>query len=171
MTQVSDTIYANLDSKFIDNPDGTWSPDKAWENFIEQGNTDTTRSAIANGFKLSDREAFAVESLNAAIEAGIKDKAMTQVYSEMNKVFTAAKAKLKPQDFYKGDWNTADTLDREDAQAKYDFLFKLSSNNPQHLARFTAMALASEEVNKMLGFTARDTAAAPTNILLMIVYQ
>lgn len=161
MTQVSDTIYSGLNQTLVDNPDGTWSVEKAWENFITGEKAMTTQTATTAGFRMSDQENFAVESLYAAMVHGLKDKTMTQAYSEMNKAFNTARTKLKPENFYTGDWNTASVQDKRDAQDMYDFIFKYGRTNPEPLARFTAMALGSEQFNSMLGFKTDNTTTAP----------
>lgn len=150
MTQVSDTIYAGLDSSMLDNPDGSWSMEKAWQEYINEGKAMTTETATTAGFRMTEQETFAVESLYSALVAGIKDKSMTQVYREMDKAFKSARDKLKPSDF---------STDKQDGQDMYDFIFKLGSSNPEHLARFVAMAIGSQQFNSLLGFTAKDTTA------------
>lgn len=148
MVQVSDTIYAGLDSNMLNNPDGSWSMEKAWQEYINEGKALTTETATTAGFRMTEQETFAVESLYTALVAGIKDKSMTQVYKEMDKAFKSARDKLKPSDF---------SADKQDGQDMYDFIFKISPSNPEHLARFVAMALGSQQFNSMLGFTAKDT--------------
>ena len=150
MTQVSDTIYAGLDSNMLNNPDGSWSMEKAWQEYINEGKALTTETATTAGFRMTEQETFAVESLYSALVAGIKDKSMTQVYKEMDKAFKSARDKLKPSDF---------STDKQDGQDMYDFIFKLGSSNPEHLARFVAMAIGSQQFNSLLGFTAKDSTA------------
>lgn len=169
MTNVSDTIYAGLNQTLINNPDGTWSVEKAWEEYIKAGKVTTTETATTAGFRMTEQESFAVESLYAALVHGLKDKAMTQVYAEMDKSFKSARAKLKPQDFFDGDWNTADTDDKQDAQDMYDFVFKYSKDNPEPLARFTAMALGSQQFNTMLGFSVKDADQDPKGLFEKII--
>ena len=169
MVQVSDTIYAGLDHSLMNNADGSWSVEKAWEDYVSQGKAVTTDSATTAGFRMTEQENFAVESLYAALTHGLKDKAMTQVYAEMSKVYQASKNKLKPQDFYEGDWATADRDDKRDAQDMYDFVFKYSKDNPEPMARFIAMALGSQQFNTMLGFTVKDPTQAPTGTFEKLV--
>lgn len=169
MTNVSDTIYAGLNQSLINNPDGTWSVEKAWEEHIKAGKVTTTETATTAGFRMTEQESFAVESLYAALVHGLKDKAMTQVYAEMDKSFKSARAKLKPQDFFDGDWNTADKDDKQDAQDMYDFVFKYSKDNPEPLARFTAMALGSQQFNTMLGFSVKDADQDPKGLFEKII--
>lgn len=169
MTQVADTIYSGLDYNLIDNNNGAWSIEKAWEEYTSAGKADTTESAITAGFRMTEQEAFAVESIYAAMVHGLKDKAMTQVYAEMNKAYNSAKAKLKPEDFYEGDWATATRQDKADAKDMYDYFFKLGPDNKEHLARFVSMALGSEQVNNLLGFAVKDTASKPNNNFEKIV--
>lgn len=162
MTQVADSLFSGLDSKFIDNDNGSWSETQAWQEYITSGQAETTETATTAGFTLSQQEQFAVEAVYTAMVHGLKDKSMTQVYSEMQKSYQAAKAKLKPQDFFDGDWSTASKQDKADAQGMYDYFFKLGANNKEYLARFVSMALGSQQFNEMLGFHVRDTAQAPT---------
>ena len=169
MSQVSDTIYDGLNQKLVDNPDGTWSVEKAWDEYINQGKAVTSETATTAGFRMTEQESFAVESLYAALTHGLKDKAMTQIYAEMRKAFDASRAKLKPQDFYEGDWATADKDDKRDAQDMHDFIFKYGKNNPEPLARFVAMALGSQQFSNMLGFTVKDTTQASTDTFEKLV--
>ena len=166
MTHVSDQILGNT---LLSNNNGAWTMEQAWQEYIDAGKTETTETAVTAGFRMTEQETFAVESLFASIKAGIKDKAMTQVYAEMDKAYKSAKAKMKVEDFYEGDWATATKDDRETAQDKYDFLFKLGSQNPEHLSRFVAMALGSEYVNGKLGFAIKDTTARPDNVFQRLV--
>ena len=169
MTNVSDSIYAGLNSTLIDNADGSWSVEKAWDEYIKQGKTVTTQSATTAGFRMTEQESFAVESLYAALSHGLKNKSMTQVYAEMDKSFKAAKTKLKPQSFYEGDWNTATSADKQDAQDMYDFIFKYGQGNPEPLARFVSMALGSQEFNNLLGFTVKNTPDSNTGLFEKLV--
>lgn len=169
MTQVSDTIYGGLNDQLTSNPDGTWSPERAWEEYLEKGSLDTTESATTAGFRMTEQETFAVESLYAALVAGLKDKSMSQVYAELNKSFNAAAKKLKPENFYEGDWATASREDKRDAQDMYDFIFKYGPENKEPLARFTAMAIGSEQFNKLLGFSAKDEASGTTDAFEKLV--
>ena len=169
MTNVSDTIYAGLDQNLIDNPDGSWSVEKAWDEYIKAGKADTTETATTAGFRMTEQESFAVESLYASLVHGLKDQSMTQVGAEMRKAFDASARKLKPENFYDGDWSTATRDDKQDAQDMYDFVFKYSRDNPEPLARFVAMALGSQQFNKMLGFTIKDTAQAPTGVFEKLI--
>lgn len=169
MVHVSDTIYEGLDQSLIENPDGTWSMERAWEAYIDSGKAMTTETATTAGFRMTEQESFAVESLYAALSHGMKDKSMTQTYAEMNKAFASSKSKLSPKDFHNGDWNTASSSDRCDAQDMYDFIFKRGPSNPDPLARFVSMALGSQQFNEMLGFTVRDTDSAPTGLFEKMV--
>lgn len=169
MTHVSDTIYGGLNDQLTSNPDGTWSPERAWEEYLEKGSLDTTESATTAGFRMTEQETFAVESLYAALVAGLKDKSMSQVYAELNKSFNAAAKKLKPENFYEGDWATASREDKRDAQDMYDFIFKYGPENKEPLARFTAMAIGSEQFNKLLGFSAKDEASGTTDTFEKLV--
>lgn len=169
MQNVSDKIYNAMDSYLVDSNNGTWSVEDAWNEFTNSGKAVASQSAVTAGFTLSDQELFAVESLTASLTHAIQDKSMSQVYMEMNKAFKAAKAKLKPDNFYEGDWNTATPAEKADAQRMYDFLFKFGPTNPEPVARFTAMALSSEQVNKLLGFTVKDTQEQPDNVFEKLV--
>lgn len=160
MRTVSDTIYRGLDDTFL-TKDGNWSPEQAWDDYINQGNAMTTETAVTAGFRMTDQESFAVESLYTALVAGMRDKTMTQVYAEMDKAYRSAKAKLKPESFHEGDWATADIDDKQAAQDMYDFLFKLGRDNPEPLARFTAMALGSQQLNSLLGFAVSGVDTKP----------
>ena len=169
MTQVSDTIYSSLDSSFMANPDGTWSAEQAWDEFIKAGNANTTETATTAGFRMSEQESFAVESLYAALTHGLKNKQMSQVHIEMEKIFNASRDKLNAESFFDGDWNTASKDEHKDAQDMYDFIFKYGKDNPEPLARFVSMAVGSYQFNKMLGFTTKDSTNKPTGTFEKLV--
>lgn len=158
MDKMVDTVYAGLEQKLIENPEGLLSPQEAWEEFNNRGKALTTESALTAGFIMSEQEKFAVESIQSATAAVIKDKGMTAAYAELNKAFQTARTKLKPESFHNGDWATADRYEKEKAQDMYDFLFKITPENKEPLARFTAMAAANEQVNNLLGFTTKADA-------------
>ena len=166
MTTVSDRILGNT---LITNNSGSLNMEEAWQEYVNSGKSETTDTAVTAGFRMTEQETFAVESLFAAIKAGIKDKAMTQVYAEMDKAFKAAMTKMKVEDFHEGDWSTATKDERDAAQDKYDFLFKLGPRNPEHLSRFISMALGSEYVNSKLGFSIRDESTKPNDAFQRLV--
>lgn len=113
--------------------------------------------SLGAGFRLSDKEAFLLEQVEASIQLALENNEgqTTFAYRELSKLFEEARAKLKPQDFLAGDWQTAPQSARDLAKAKHDFLFALergTNNKLNHLSRFAALGLASEEVNTLLRF-------------------
>lgn len=155
MTRVTDNLFTALDRKYV-KASGGYSPEQVWNKALESGKAPYITEAIASGFKLSDREQFAVEALEIALGEAVKDNRLSSGYAEIGKTYDDAKAKLKPEDFMADDWATASAEQKALAQAKYDFLF--DGKKADHLTRFTAMALGSQELNLLLNFNAERRA-------------
>ena len=108
---------------------------------------DTWMMAVANGqapftsqaaaiFNLSQKEEFAIHKIEAAIRTAMESDEATarQATKAMQRLFNTAKSQLTPNDF-------ADP-------SQYEFIFGLrkdNGNRSEHLARFAAMGIGSEE--------------------------
>ena len=148
ITSVSDKVLSRLpkDYKGTNN----FSPENIWNHALETGEAPYQSPAIDAGFKLSDREQFAVEALELTLEATMKDKSLTTVMKELEVVYDNAKAKIKPEHLIDVAWADASAEQKAVAEAKHKYLF--DSRNKAYLPRFMAMALGSAEVNSLLGF-------------------
>ena len=157
-----DTYLSSLMDTIVDKtfnhlsfPTTTYTPLQVWENAITDGRTPYTTRAVAAGFNLSERELFAIETLEVALKGAMDAGITTPVYKEMERAYESARKTLKDESFYNGDWSTALESDREIARNKRKHLFKLEggqATRSDYMSRFMAMALASSEVNSLLGF-------------------
>lgn len=112
-----------------------------------------TTPAIAAGFSLSEKEGYAVKAVELVLEHVFKTNQHAATLAAMRKAYDAARAQLKPEDFYKGDWSTATRADKAIAESQYNYLFGLErspSGTHQYLERFIALTLGSEDFNKMV---------------------
>lgn len=130
-------------------------PESVWLDAVAKGQTPAINEAAAHGFNLTDKERFAVETLYAAISGVSKDRNLSLSYSELNKSFTKAKAQIKPENLFEGDWSTASKVDKDAAQLKWDYAFKIT-NAGDHLARFGSMVLGSEYFASKMDFNNKD---------------
>lgn len=148
MAQVSDKVFTRLPKTYKGN--GPYSPENIWNHALETGDAPYQSPAIQAGFRLSDREQFAVEALELTLDATTQDKSLTTVMKELEVIYSNALDKLKPEHFVDTDWAVASAEQKAVAQAKYNYLF--DSKNKNYLPRFMALALGSAEVNALLGF-------------------
>lgn len=144
------------------------SPRDAFIKALETGNAPFASKVSLSGFKVSEQELFTIEHIEATVAAAISRDQNTQEFSykEIYKLYTEAKSRIKPTDFHDGDWATATAQEKEQAQEKYDFLFKINGafgDLSDHLSRFVAMGLASEQVSTLLGFTTDSALAIRSN--------
>lgn len=112
-------------------------------------------AALAGPFQLNQQEGYVLESIQAVMEAAMTNPNTVFVRQAMSNLFNEA-SKLPVSAFHRGDWATATQTEKDLAQEKKDFIFKLTpgvTNKSSHLAQFAAMALASEEVRAIMDFT------------------
>lgn len=122
-----------------------------------------TTPAIAAGFSLSEKEAYAVKAVELVLEHVFKTNQHAATLAAMRKAYDAARAQLKPEDFYKGDWSTATRADKAIAESQYNYLFGLErtpSGTHQYLERFIALTLGSEDFNKMVKISVPKTTSS-----------
>lgn len=112
-------------------------------------------AAVAAGFVLSDREAYAVTALEIVLEGVFNLNQHAATLAAMRKGFEAALKTFTVESFHDGDWNQATRAEKALAQSRYDYLFNLKSTGGKHnyLSRFLALALGSEQMNQMLDIT------------------
>ena len=122
-------------------------------------------------FRTSEKELFVMEQVEATVRASLEDvsRTTTLVYKELAKLYQQAYKQLKVKDFHAGDWTAATPQEKEVAEAKHDFLFKLdrsASGKLNHLARFAALGLANEQVANVLKRSFKETTEVqPTTLL------
>jgi hypothetical protein len=146
------------------------SPMDVWLKALDTGKAPFGKKVLDSMFVKSDQEAFAMEQVEATMEAALEanEALTTMAYRELYNLFTAAQKQLSAKDFHDGDWAQASPDAQRIAQDKYDFVFKvpgtsMAKNN--YLARFAALGLASESFNKLLQFsTAAEAKAAPKTL-------
>ena len=147
ITNVTDKLFSALPHKYA-RTSQQYTPDVLWNNALQNNRTPYTTGALKAGFGLSAQEQFAVEALEVAMKEATKNGSVSTAYRSIAKAFDEAKATLEPKDFYSGNWNDASEADKQIAQSKYDYIFKVGQND--YITRFTAMALGSQEVNRLL---------------------
>ena len=130
-------------------------PQTIWDDAVINGKVPYVSDLFSMGFPMSDQEAYAVESLEASLNAIIDYAYGSTVHREMDRMFVMARNKLKPRDFHDGDWKTASVNEKMVAREKWNKLFNLSENldnegRNRFLTRFMALTLGSEKFNKLL---------------------
>jgi predicted regulator of Ras-like GTPase activity (Roadblock/LC7/MglB family) len=120
-----------------------------WHKALATGNAPFAGSAIAAPFIMSEREAHAMEQVEATVRIALErdETTATSARHELNTLFTEAMSIIKPTDFASVD--------------QYNFLFKVetgANGRSDHLARFAAFGLANEQVNKLLRVNTQGTA-------------
>ena len=142
-------IFDRMDTGLFDSIGLSNNPESVWQDAIATNTTVTTDKAVLSGYILQPLERFAVEAVYAATKAVAKERGLSISYAELDKAFSQARSKIKPQDLFKGDWSKAASAEKATAQSKWDHLFKITQEN-DHLARFSSMVSGSAEVNALL---------------------
>ncbi|QPL10924.1 virion associated RNA polymerase [Pectobacterium phage Possum] len=156
---VSDKLFSQVSGDHLTTvPVGQgYTPGQVWANALNTGKAPFTTKALAAGFHMTDREAFAIESIETAVAATLNSGFGTAVNRELRKSWEAARKQITPEQFHNGNWNTATPAEKAMAQAKWDHLFKLEatqSGQNRYLSQFVAMTLGHEETSNLMGFTA-----------------
>ena len=149
-------IFDRMDTGLFDSIGLSNDPESVWQDAIATNTTVTTDKAVLSGYILQPLERFAVEAVYAATKAVAKERGLSISYAELDKAFSQARNKIKPQDLFKGDWSKATSAEKAIAQAKWDHLFKITQEN-DHLARFSSMVSGSAEVNALLANVKTDS--------------
>ncbi|AGY48146.1 virion RNA polymerase [Acinetobacter phage Presley] len=150
MTNVTDKLMNESSTTFLRSKNA-YSPDALWDKALKSGKAPYTTAALTAGFNLTAQEQFAIEALEVATNAVIKDKSLTPVFREIQRIYDKARNDLKPENFHPGDWSVASPAQKKAAEAKYEHVFGIYSKG-DHFAKFMAMALGSQEVNSLLNF-------------------
>lgn len=111
-------------------------------------------SAKAAGFGMSEREAYAVEALEVAIDNALENGAGSRVMKALTQAYDEARKSLTVASFYDGDWANASAQDKAMAQARYNYVFKPTATGGRNIlnARFAALALGNEKFSKLVDF-------------------
>lgn len=150
MENVTDKLMNESSVNFLRGK-GTYAPEDLWNKALQDGKAPYSTAAITAGFNLTAQEQFAVEALEVATNTVIKDKSLTPVFREIQRIYDKARKDIKPENFHNGDWSTASPAQKQAAERKYEHVFGIYSKG-DHYAKFMAMALASQEVNSMMNF-------------------
>ena len=130
-----------------------------WTKALATGEAPFASSMQVSPLKISERESFVMEQVEATVRAALerKDSSITSAYRQLEKLYDEAKTMIKVSDFTS-----------QDPQAEYDFLFKVEvdgQDKSAHLARFAAFGLAHQQVNSLLKKStknSRDTTSQKT---------
>jgi hypothetical protein len=115
--------------------------------------------AITGPFQINQQEGFALESVQATVEAAMVNPNTVFIRQALQNLYTEAKKTLKPENFHNGDWATATPTERSLATEKHAFVFDAPlnpSNRNDRLSQFAALGIASEEVRNILTFSTAD---------------
>lgn len=132
----------------------TLSAVDAFQKALDTGKAPFASKTIASGFQIRSQESYVMDQVEATVRTVLGEKSTTTApaYRELNRLYEDMRKRLSAKDFYQGDWDKATKTEKEHAQAKYDFLFKLEEGPDgrlDYLSRFAAMGLAHEETNRI----------------------
>lgn len=150
---------------------GSVNPTDAWNRAQAAAAVPFGTSALAAPLPTSNQEAFALEQIEATVRAAMSAPAMSSLaYKKLVELYKQAKAGISVKDFHEGDWAIATPTERDIAQEKHDFIFKIKPSNgttSDHLSRFAALGLAHEKFNKMLSnLVVKETPLNPGNTFI-----
>lgn len=130
---------------------------------LSTGTKPFASAALTGPYQVNHQEGYVLESMQAVLEEAMRNPNTVFIRQGLSNLFNEA-SKLPVQAFHRGDWATATQTEKDLAQEKKDFLFKLTpgvNNKSAHLAQFAAMAMASEEVRAIMDFTTAGLPSAP----------
>lgn len=158
LNNIADRLYGNLGSRLTQTTDANYTPGQVWNQAVIDGKAPYTTDAQSAGFTMTNQEAFAIESIETAMNATLQDNWGSAATREIRRTWESAKANIKPEDMHQGNWATATADEKAIAQAKWDHLFQVTDTSGQakHLSQFLAMAIGHEETSKLLGFSMQN---------------
>lgn len=119
----------------------------------------------SKAIKLTDQEAFALDQVEAVFAGYLINAHGT--YKNLEKMFYAAEKQLSAEDFYEGDWLTANSAERRRAKQLKDALFSRDAHpDSNFVARFGALALVHQPLNKALNKVTVRQSKAKTNTVM-----
>jgi len=131
------------------------SADDVYLNAVTTG-VDPFSSKTAATLKLTDKEAFVLEQVEASLREVLDPT--TSAYKDLVRVFQKTRKQLTFEDFLTGDLAQATSTEITEAKAQYDFIFKLEQSSGEsrtdHLSRFAAMAMAYPALADKMNFDA-----------------
>ena len=96
---------------------------------------------------MTHQEAYALEAIELTLSEGLP---LVQASAqEMRKLYKRAKALIKPEHFYEGDWLRANPEARREAERKHAFIFS-PKEGTDYLSRFVSLGLAYEPLSNLL---------------------
>ena len=122
-------------------------------------------SAASAVLPMSEAEAYVAEQVEVTVLAALSREVNTTslVYDRLQELYREARQRIRPQDFYAGDWALASPTAKADAQAQWDFVFQLQpgiGGKSDYLARFAALGLTWAPLQQLLQAPSED---APTD--------
>lgn len=134
---------------------GAATPMDVWDKAITENKAPFAEEFLGSPFMLNESASFIAEQLYQTMSATMDRKSNTTstAYREINKMYRGFRKNLSAKDFYAGDWAQATQQERDTAQDKYDFVFNtanVQNTKSDHLARFVALSLVSDEMNSIL---------------------
>jgi hypothetical protein len=115
-------------------------------------------SRVPGHVRLTNQEAFVLESVEASIKEALNGSQVTR--EQLRRLFDDAKAQLKDSDFYSGDWARATETEKAEAKRIRDFIFTVEKGRggqSDYLSQFAAMGLVYEPLrNKLDSLKARE---------------
>lgn len=134
------------------------TPAEMWDKMKTLGLVDFAKGALASGFHFTEQEAFAQQQVEATVRTALtaKDGSSTAIYRELDRLYREVRQALKGR-------VNAFNSDPVQAQALYDFVFKMEANRgdmSDYLSRFAALGLTNEQFSKLLDFNT-DTRSRP----------
>jgi hypothetical protein len=163
-SQVSNVLsktYGVLDSLTSVIGTNDQSAKDVWEATLASGRNLYSTRMIDAGFSVSDKERFAMETIEVVVAESLNKTFSSNLYRQVRAAYDAARTNLTPESFHDGDWLSATQSQRNTAIEKYNTLFRVGGNGGinEYLSRFVAASLACEEVATILGFAV----AKPSN--------
>jgi hypothetical protein len=151
---VEDVVNPLMD-QIPDNLVSGYDYQKVWHDAIVSGEAVYSTEAHNAGYDLDDQQSYVLEVLEVALANSIDDSVNTAVYRQLEKAYKQAKANVKAEDFYDGDWINATQEEIDIAQAKFSHIFRPpnTGGKSNYLTRFTAMTLVSPELQSVLEFS------------------
>jgi hypothetical protein len=141
-------------------------PMTAYQNAVKSGEMPFASQALAV-LKLTAQEAFVLESTEQALKEAMNVSQVTR--EELRKLFTQARAAIKPQDFHNGDWSKATPEEKQRAENIHSFIFTptgRADGKSDFLSRFAAAGLSYKPLHeKLAGITPRAEAGAKPKTL------
>lgn len=148
------------------------NPLAVWMKAMETGKAPFAAKILASPMVSSAQEDFVGEQVEATVRAALngEDATASLTYRELSKLYMEAYKKLSPESFHPGNWANATPNEKDIAQQKYDFVFKMErtpEGKADYLSRFAAMGLANQEFNELLKFNTAKVATVDADSSLI----